>query len=105
MALATPWMRQAIDQLVGRGGGLAGLAQWRSPENFPCASAFLAGQILGLSSLLRSASSVPVRNRRGEVIAALNIGTQAGRVNLQTMNTQLLPALKESALRLGQLLS
>ncbi|MEE7566090.1 helix-turn-helix domain-containing protein, partial [Xanthomonas sp. Kuri4-3] len=41
---------------------------------------------IGLRSI-----AVPVRNRRGEVIAALNIGTQAGRVSLQAVQTQLLP--------------
>jgi IclR family pca regulon transcriptional regulator len=55
---------------------------------------------IGLRSI-----AVPVRNRRGEVIAALNIGTQAGRVTLQAMQTQLLPPLKDAAQRLGGLLS
>jgi IclR family pca regulon transcriptional regulator len=55
---------------------------------------------IGLRSI-----AVPVRNRRGEVIAALNIGTQAGRVSLQAMQTQLLPPLKDAAQRLGGLLS
>ncbi|MBB4128406.1 IclR family pca regulon transcriptional regulator [Xanthomonas translucens] len=55
---------------------------------------------IGLRSI-----AVPVRNRRGEVIAALNIGTQAGRVSLQAMQTQLLPPLKNAAQRLGGLLS
>jgi IclR family transcriptional regulator, pca regulon regulatory protein len=55
---------------------------------------------IGLRSI-----AVPVRNRSGEVIAALNIGTQAGRVNLQTMQSQLLPALREASARLGTLLS
>ncbi|RBF92911.1 IclR family transcriptional regulator, partial [Xanthomonas oryzae pv. oryzae] len=49
--------------------------------------------------------AVPVRNLRGEVIAALNVGAQAGRVSLQTMQTQLLEPLKQAAQRLGTLLS
>ncbi|CCF68425.1 PcaR protein [Xanthomonas citri pv. punicae str. LMG 859] len=55
---------------------------------------------IGLRSI-----AVPVRNLRGEVIAALNIGAQAGRVSLQTMQTQLLEPLKQAAQRLGTLLS
>lgn len=53
---------------------------------------------------LRSVA-VPVYGRGGDVVAALNIGTQAGRVNLQTMHTRLLPALKDAAQRLGERLS
>lgn len=53
---------------------------------------------------LRSVA-VPVHGRGGEVIAALNIGTQAGRVSLQAMQARLLPALKDAAQRLGTLLS
>ena len=48
---------------------------------------------------------MPVRNLRGEVIAALNIGAQAGRVSLQTMQTQWVEPLKQAAQRLGALLS
>jgi IclR family pca regulon transcriptional regulator len=55
---------------------------------------------IGLRSI-----AVPVHGRGGKVIAALNIGTQAGRVNLQAMQTRLLPALKDAAQRLGTLLS
>lgn len=55
---------------------------------------------IGLRSI-----AVPVRNLRGEVIAALNIGAQAGRVSLQTMQMQLLEPLKQAAQRLGTLLS
>ncbi|MGV7181059.1 IclR family transcriptional regulator C-terminal domain-containing protein [Xanthomonas axonopodis] len=55
---------------------------------------------IGLRSI-----AVPVRNLHGEVIAALNIGAQAGRVSLQTMQTQLLEPLKQAAQRLGTLLS
>ncbi|HBS55383.1 MAG TPA: IclR family transcriptional regulator, partial [Stenotrophomonas sp.] len=49
--------------------------------------------------------AVPVRSRSGEVVAALNIGTQAGRVGLGVMQTQLLPRLREAAQRLGMLLN
>jgi IclR family pca regulon transcriptional regulator len=55
---------------------------------------------IGLRSI-----AVPVRNRAGEVVASVNIGTQAGRISLQTMQTQLLPALRDAALRLGAVLS
>jgi IclR family pca regulon transcriptional regulator len=55
---------------------------------------------IGLRSI-----AVPVRNRAGETVASLNIGTQAGRISLQTMHTQLLPPLREAALRLGAVLS
>ncbi|WCE05572.1 IclR family transcriptional regulator C-terminal domain-containing protein [Pseudoxanthomonas sp. JBR18] len=55
---------------------------------------------IGLRSI-----AVPVRDRAGTVIAALNIGTQAGRVSLQTMHAQLLPPLRQAALRLGAVLS
>ncbi len=54
---------------------------------------------IGLRSI-----AVPVRSRSGEVIAALNIGTQAGRVNLGVMQSQLLPRLREAAQQLGSLL-
>lgn len=54
---------------------------------------------IGLRSI-----AVPVHNSRGEVVAALNIGTQAGRVSLHAMQSQLLPPLKETAQRLGMLL-
>ena len=55
---------------------------------------------IGLRSI-----AVPVRNLRGEVIAALNTGAQAGRVSLQTMQTQWVEPLKQAAQRLGALLS
>ena len=57
-----------------------------------------------LETGLRSIA-VPVCGRGGEVVAALNVGTQAGRVSLQAMQTRLLPALKDAAQRLGRLLS
>lgn len=52
---------------------------------------------------LRSVA-VPVRSRSGAVIGALNIGTQAGRVGLGVMQSQLLPRLREAARQLGALL-
>ncbi len=55
---------------------------------------------IGLRSI-----AVPVRNRRGDVVAALNIGTQAGRISLQAIQTQLLPRLKNAAQQLGALLN
>lgn len=54
---------------------------------------------IGLRSI-----AVPVRARSGEVVGALNIGTQAGRISLSTMQSQLLPRLREAAQRLGTLL-
>ncbi|MGO1072433.1 IclR family transcriptional regulator domain-containing protein [Lysobacter sp. CA199] len=48
---------------------------------------------------LRSAA-VPVRDRDGKVIAALNIGTQSGRVTLSALQTRLVPALKRAAKQL-----
>lgn len=55
---------------------------------------------IGLRSI-----AVPVRSRSGEVVAALNIGTQAYRIGLGVMQTQLLPRLREAAQRLGTLLN
>ncbi len=55
---------------------------------------------IGLRSI-----AVPVRSRSGDVVAALNIGTQAGRIGLGVMQTQLLPRLREAAQRLGMLLN
>ncbi|SET84524.1 transcriptional regulator, IclR family [Stenotrophomonas indicatrix] len=55
---------------------------------------------IGLRSI-----AVPVRSRSGDVVAALNIGTQAGRIGLGVMQTQLLPRLREAAQRLGTLLN
>ena len=45
---------------------------------------------------LRSVA-VPVRDRRGHVIAALNIGTQAARVTAADLRSRLLPALQSVA--------
>jgi len=55
---------------------------------------------IGLRSI-----AVPVRSRSGDVVAALNIGTQAGRIGLGVMQAQLLPRLREAAQRLGTLLN
>jgi IclR family pca regulon transcriptional regulator len=55
---------------------------------------------IGLRSI-----AVPVRSRSGDVVGALNIGTQAGRIGLGVMQTQLLPRLREAAQRLGTLLN
>jgi len=54
---------------------------------------------IGLRSI-----AVPVHARSGAVVGALNIGTQAGRVSLGVMQSQLLPRLREAAQRLGTLL-
>ena len=54
---------------------------------------------IGLRSI-----AVPVHARNGTVVGALNIGTQAGRISLGVMQSQLLPRLREAAQRLGNLL-
>ena len=51
---------------------------------------------MGLRSI-----AVPVRNRRSEVIAALNVGTQAGRTSADTMKTRFLPVLIDAAERIA----
>lgn len=51
---------------------------------------------MGLRSI-----AVPVRNRRSEVIAALNVGTQAGRTSAETMKTRFLPVLIDAAERIA----
>lgn len=51
---------------------------------------------MGLRSI-----AVPVRNRRTEVIAALNVGTQAGRTSAETMKTRFLPVLLDAADRIS----
>ncbi len=50
---------------------------------------------LGLRSL-----AVPVLNAAGDVVAALNVGTQAARTPLRDLRRVLLPALQEAALSL-----
>ncbi|OYX88272.1 MAG: IclR family transcriptional regulator [Azorhizobium sp. 32-67-21] len=51
---------------------------------------------MGLRSI-----AVPVRNRRSEVIAALNVGTQAGRTSADTMKTRFLPVLIDAGERIA----
>jgi len=46
----------------------------------------------GLRSL-----AVPVRNRAGAVVAAMNLGCHAGRVSLDTMTGKFLPVLQEAS--------
>ena len=48
--------------------------------------------------------AVPVHDRRGTVVAAINIGTHASRVSLQEMEERFLPVLRECAGGLGNLL-
>jgi len=51
---------------------------------------------LGLRSL-----AVPVRNRAGKVVAAMNTGVQASRVTPEEMVERFLPVLRKGAARLG----
>lgn len=51
---------------------------------------------MGLRSI-----AVPVRNRRGEVLAALNVSTHEGRSSLDTMTTGFLPVLLDAAQRIS----
>ena len=54
---------------------------------------------LGLRSI-----AVPVRGASGQVVAALNIGAQAGRVSVERMREQFLPVLLRGAQELSVLL-
>lgn len=54
---------------------------------------------LGLRSI-----AVPVKNARGKVLAAINIGAQAGRVSQAEMTHNLLPVLRQAAQSLTPLL-
>lgn len=54
---------------------------------------------LGLRSI-----SVPVRGASGQVLAALNVGAQAGRVSVERMKHEFLPVLLRSAQELSVLL-
>jgi IclR family pca regulon transcriptional regulator len=54
---------------------------------------------MGLRSI-----AVPVRDRAGRTLAAINIGTQAARVSLDEMVAQYLPALRQASARLAELL-
>ena len=51
---------------------------------------------LGIRSI-----AVPIVNRLGATVAALNIGTSAARVSLDQMRRTLLPALREAAQQIG----
>jgi len=55
---------------------------------------------LGLRSI-----AVPVTSQSGRIVAAMNSGVSAARVRRSTMMEQILPALKEHAHRLGQMLA
>lgn len=54
---------------------------------------------LGLRSI-----AVPVRNRHGRVVAAMNIGVHAARVSSGEMIHRFLPILEENSRDLSQLL-
>ena len=54
---------------------------------------------LGLRSI-----SVPVRGASGQVLAALNVGAQAGRVSVERMKQKFLPVLLRGAQELSVLL-
>lgn len=54
---------------------------------------------LGLRSI-----AVPVRNRRGTIVAAMNIGAQAARVSSEEMVQRFLPILQEASRNISQLL-
>jgi IclR family pca regulon transcriptional regulator len=43
------------------------------------------------------AVAVPVQDRRGRVVAAINVGTQAARVDVERIGTEILPRLRETA--------
>jgi IclR family transcriptional regulator, pca regulon regulatory protein len=47
---------------------------------------------------------VPVRNRHGRVVAAMNIGVHAARVSVDEMIHRFLPVLEENSLDLSHLL-
>ncbi len=48
--------------------------------------------------------AVPVRDGRGAVVAAINVGTHSSRVSLDAMKATFLPLLQQSARSLGQVL-
>jgi len=48
--------------------------------------------------------AVPVRDGRGSVVAAINVGTHASRVSLEEMQAQFLPALTKCAHGIGNIL-
>jgi len=47
-----------------------------------------------------SAMAVPVKNRAGQIEAALSVSVFSGRVNIETLRETFLPALRETAGRL-----
>ncbi len=49
--------------------------------------------------------AVPVRNRNGRVVAAMNVGSQASRLSAADMTAKLLPHLAHAAWELGLVLS
>ncbi|MDI4665830.1 helix-turn-helix domain-containing protein [Xanthobacter autotrophicus] len=51
---------------------------------------------MGLRSI-----AVPVRNRRAEVLAALNVSTHEGRTSIEAMKTRFLPVLLDAAQRIS----
>ena len=48
--------------------------------------------------------AVPVRDARGNVVAAMNVSTHAARVSLDEMHRRFLPILSEGARGLGAVL-
>ena len=48
--------------------------------------------------------AVPVRDRRGAVVAAINVGTHSSRSSIEEMKSRFLPALTRCARGLGELL-
>jgi len=48
--------------------------------------------------------AVPVRDARGNVVAAMNVSTHAARVSLDEMHRRFLPVLSEGARSLGAVL-
>ncbi|MET3352909.1 IclR family transcriptional regulator [Xanthobacter autotrophicus] len=51
---------------------------------------------MGLRSI-----AAPVKNRRSEVLAALNVSTHEGRTSIETMKTRFLPVLLDAAQRIS----
>ncbi|WP_051378287.1 IclR family transcriptional regulator domain-containing protein [Derxia gummosa] len=49
--------------------------------------------------------AVPVRDRRGRVVAAMNVGTLSSRRSIAEMEGRLLPVLREAAEELGRMLA
>jgi IclR family pca regulon transcriptional regulator len=54
---------------------------------------------IGLRSM-----AVPVRDAAGQVVAAMNVGTQAARVPIREMTSRILPELQAAAAELGMIL-